>query len=779
MSITPRRLTLLVSFAVSSMVAAAPGKASGAADAGEQGKSETGAIQEVIVTAQKVQQPISKVPMSISAVTQATLEKEGIKDVVDLGRIMPGLTVSPGSEPQIAIRGLASTVGAATTAVYIDDTPVQMRNVLQQTGSAFPRIFDLERVEVLRGPQGTLFGAGSEGGTVRFITPTPSLTESSGFIRSEYAVTQGGAPSYELGAAFGAPIEAGKSGFRASLWRQREGGWVDRVSMADGSMIAPNTNANVATVGRLAMVYAPTPQLTITPSLLFQQTRRSDKDLFFENAGVNRSQFKIAQPGDDRFTLPGLTVQYDLEHVSVKSITSFFSRKQNRIDDYSYFEPASYQGGSPFVEGYPDYTAVNRMTTRQQNFVEELRFSSIAQPGDRLSWIGGLYYSRNRQSLYQTIHEPIGLLTQAAFGATVEQFFGVPDNLPYQFLEDQHFRQREVAAFGEVNYNLTPKLKLTAGVRVARNAFSFTDVQDGPEAGGYHQYGGSTTETPVTPKFGASYQLTPDDMVYATAAKGYRTGGANSSMSGNPSCVTGSPGTLSLSTLGLSDAPASYASDSVWSYELGSKLKLMDRRVTLAGSVYYIDWNHIQTGIFVSSCGLQYTTNLGKAVSKGFDLQAQARVLQSVTLSAAIGHGDARYASNAFRPDGKLLAKSGSELLNAPRWTAALGAQYDFELSEETKAYARLDYQYSGRYKGSPEPDVSGYDADLREGPSSRHASLRLGASRGPWEASAFVDNLFNSQDLLARSHDMPGDGLLRNVTFRPRTVGANLAYRF
>ena len=789
MTLTPRRLTVLVSLALNSMMHAAPVWAAGADDAAAQGDTPVqnaaapdaakNEVAEVIVTAQKTQQPISKVPMSISAMTQATLDKEGINNVADLARVVPGLTVRQNSEPVIAIRGLSSTVGASTTAIYIDDTPVQMHNVLTQTASAFPRLFDLDRVEVLRGPQGTLFGSGAEGGTIRFITPTPSLTETSGFARSGYAVTEGGAPSYEAGVAFGAPIVDGTAGFRASLWRQREGGYVDRVDPDTDDVVAPNVNSHTATVGRLAFVYAPTPRLTLTPSFYFQETRRGDKDEFFEDAGLNRSWYKLPQPASDRFTLSALTAQYDWDKVTLKSITSYFKRMQSRTDDYSYFSPSSYQGGSPYLAGDPGYTALEKQTTPQKNWNQELRLSSLNAPGDKLSWIGGVYFSRNKQSFRQTIEEPLDTLTQIAFGASVQDVFGVPNNGPYQWLEQEEFIQREAAAFGEVNYWITDKLKLTTGLRVARDSFTFTDLQDGPEAGGPHNYGGSTSETPVTPKFGLSYQLSSDDMLYATAAKGYRPGGANSAMAGNPACVAGAPGTVSLTTLGLADAPRAYGSDSVWSYEVGDKIKLFDRRLTLSASAYWIDWSKIQTGIFVSSCGLDYTTNLGNAVSKGLDLQAQARVLDSITLTAALGYGDAHYTSDAASGDGTVLAKAGDQLLNTPTWTLALGAQYDWTVGDNMQAYARLDYQYAGSYKGSPEAGVAGYEADLRDGPATSYFSTRAGLTRGRWELSAYVNNLLNSGTLLNRFHDIPGEGLYRNVTFRPRTLGVSATYRF
>src|SRR5579859_7373432 len=187
-------------------------------------------LQEVTVTATRRAESLSKVPISVTALTQEALDDRGIKDFTEVARFTPGVNVDNSGTNNISIRGIASTGGAGTTGIYLDDTPIQMRALAFNPDEALPKSFDIERVEVLRGPQGTLFGAGSEGGTVRYITTPPSLNQTSVYARSEVATTEGGAPSYELGAAVGGPLIDNTLGARISLWYRRDGGWVDDIN---------------------------------------------------------------------------------------------------------------------------------------------------------------------------------------------------------------------------------------------------------------------------------------------------------------------------------------------------------------------------------------------------------------------------------------------------------------------------------------------------------------------------------------------------------------------
>src|SRR5476649_2671244 len=188
-----------------------------------------GPMQEVVVTATRREEDLSKVPVSVTALTQEDMDTKGIKDITDVARFTPGIYIDNSGTNNISIRGISSSGGAGTTGIYIDDTPIQMRALAFNPDDTLPKTFDLDRVEVLRGPQGTLFGAGSEGGTVRYILTQPSLTKDSTYARGELSFTQYGEPSYEAGVAHGGPIIDGVLGFRVSVWYRKDGGWIDRV----------------------------------------------------------------------------------------------------------------------------------------------------------------------------------------------------------------------------------------------------------------------------------------------------------------------------------------------------------------------------------------------------------------------------------------------------------------------------------------------------------------------------------------------------------------------
>src|SRR3984885_481005 len=216
------------------------------ADESEPAAVEGAQLGEIVVTAQRREESLSKVPVSVTALTQEDMDTKGIKDIIDVVRFTPGIAIDNSGTNNISIRGISSTGGAGTTGIYIDDTPIQMRGLAFNPDDALPKWFDIDRVEVLRGPQGTLFGAGSEGGTVRYITTAPSLTKASIYGRSELSFTQGGAPSYEAGIAAGGPIIDGTLGARATIWYRRDGGWIEPVdpTAADPQSAGGDQEAN-------------------------------------------------------------------------------------------------------------------------------------------------------------------------------------------------------------------------------------------------------------------------------------------------------------------------------------------------------------------------------------------------------------------------------------------------------------------------------------------------------------------------------------------------------
>src|ERR1700730_4093309 len=215
----------------------------------------TGPLQEIVVTDTRHEEGLSKVPISVTALTQEAMDIRGVKDIQDVARFTPGVRIDNSGTNNIAIRGISSSGGAGTTGIYIDDTPIQIRALAFNPDDTLPKSFDMDRIEVLRGPQGTLFGAGSEGGTVRYIPPQPSLTKTSFYSRDEVAYTEGGAPSYEAGVAGGMPLIDGVLGARLTVWYRRDGGYIDQIDPVTRSRVQKNANYDNTAVIRLAAVW--------------------------------------------------------------------------------------------------------------------------------------------------------------------------------------------------------------------------------------------------------------------------------------------------------------------------------------------------------------------------------------------------------------------------------------------------------------------------------------------------------------------------------------------
>ncbi len=234
---------------------------------------------EIIVTATKREQSISDVPISIAALGRQSLDKQGIRDISDVALTVPGLRMDDRAVggSGISIRGIFSNTGASTTGVYIDDTSVAVRTGIDANMQPiYAGLFDIDRVEVLRGPQGTLYGAGSEGGTVRFISTRPSLDEYSIYSRAEAATTKEGEPTYEVGVAGGGPIVDGVLGFRASLWKRQDGGWLDRIAdteFDDGRLLEEDSNRNTTHSARASLLWRPAEGVSVMPSFYFQDAR--------------------------------------------------------------------------------------------------------------------------------------------------------------------------------------------------------------------------------------------------------------------------------------------------------------------------------------------------------------------------------------------------------------------------------------------------------------------------------------------------------------------------
>src|ERR1700730_2119504 len=386
--------------------------------AGDAETAPSGGLEEIVVTATRRSERLQDVPISVMAFSQEKLDSQGLKSIDDLSRLSPGLNFQrngmssagnyndEGSD--INIRGVDSTAGTSTTGIYIDDTPIQTRHLGFGAINAFPAVFDLDRVEVLRGPQGTLFGAGAEGGVVRFLAPDPVLNKSSGYARADAAATDGGSPSFEGGIAFGAPIIDDVLAFRVSISYRRDGGWVDRSSYTLSNPLAqlpiptftgvtqPNSNFSETQTARLAVKWQVTDKLEIMPSIYYQRLQINDTAAYWlslSNAGNNvfRNGNAGTNPSNDPFTLGAIRLKWDLGFASLLSNTSYYNRNQRATSDYTQYLRATWSSvpsyyadgspGSPSPNGYqlpntdpqPGDTACARFRDDQRNFCNAVR----------------------------------------------------------------------------------------------------------------------------------------------------------------------------------------------------------------------------------------------------------------------------------------------------------------------------------------------------------------------------------------------------------------------
>ena len=783
------------------------------------GATADSGLEEVVVTAQRREERLQDVPISVTALNQEQMDAQGVRNVDDLARLTPGITFQRsdarnGAMSTISIRGIASTAGASTTGVYIDDTPIQIRALGAGNAAfnAFPGVFDLDRVEVLRGPQGTLFGAGSEGGTVRFITPQPNLSKRSTYVRSELSYTQHGDPSYELGAAFSAPLVEEKIGVRISAWFRRDGGWVNRTDWSRASLqtfppTAPTpasvtdtldgkSNWQNSSAFKVAVNYVPTEGLTITPSLYYQKMHVNDTQAFWAalsdpGSGSFDNGNNISADSDDHFYLPALKIDWAFSNMRLVSNTAYFNRDSKATNDYTSFETSLWGQvfttlGSPplpptvrpYLNGpyYPaGFTpATSFQGNLQNNISEELRLQSD-DAGARISWVVGLYYSHSRQTAIQIVSDP-GLNTFIA-GLT-GGIAPVLEGGKYTFVQDPVIaRDEQLALYGQADIKVTDRLTLTAGVRAADTKFKATAFYHGFVVGPPVNDSGSQHEHPVTPKVGVSFKLNADNMVYATASKGYRIGGYNPRV-GAP-CAT-DPNYPGYHTL--------FGSDSVWSYEIGAKNDLFEHKLRVNTSAYHIDWKNIQQVVGLAGCGFAYTSNLGSARSQGLDLQADMAITHDLVAALAVGYSNAKYTQTVKSVPGAVrnLITDGDQIVGWP-WTVGLSGQYSFRAFGDHDSYVRVDYQYQAKQSSmvaGNNPQNGGFLPWATFSlPQTTQLSARAGVKLNGVDVSLFCNNITDDHPILAKaasvSFGIPG-GLVgyNESTFRPRTVGITAAYR-
>ncbi len=729
--------------------------------------SGTVGIQEITVTATRRAQSSERVPISMEVLGQAQLAEGSIKSISDIASVTPGLTFQlqgyASTLTLISFRGLESLFGASTVGVYVDDTPIQGRLSSDgNVGNPYPAVFDLNRVEVERGPQGTLFGSGSESGTVRFISNEPSLTTYSGLARAEIGATQSGDVSNEFGLAVGGPIINDKIGFRISAWERTNGGYLDIATPWNGKIVARNTNGDRTASFRAALAFEIGENTKFTPSVFYQDSvvgNSSRFDPVFSNPSKDEfvSVTLLPEHTHDHFVLPSAKLESHLGFADLTAVASYFYRRADLTSDLSGFVGAlglaNYGNplGTTYAASQADVSPLGTGTLVHA-YTQEVRLASH-NPAAFLTWVVGVYHDHRTQQDYQN-------QTSHDVDPTGHEIFYTLQTV----VDDQ------TALFGQVDVHLTRQLTLVGGDRIAWTKVSQTNINGTGVLDATPAYATTQiSETPNTPHASINFQVDPRNLVYATYSKGFRVGGGNDPLP--PVC-------------GYSAVPQQYSSDNVTNYEVGAKDLLLGGRLKVDSSVFHIQWNNIQQ-LAQPACGISYTFNSGKAVSNGFDLAVEALVTSQFKLDLSLAYANAHLTTNVFDSNGVILAQAGDRIgylpyVNAP-WNVNVTGNYTIPLASDKSLKLRLEYRYNSRNPGPFINQITAspnYAPQEHQDPATGLVNASVALTKGKADLSLKVNNLFNVHPLL----DVYAQSVVEAPTystFRPRTVSLALNYPF
>jgi len=756
----PRSMIYLT--VISLCTACLPAVAQNAAD------STADQLEDVVVTAQRRQEKLQDVPISMTAVTGDQLENFGNKTFTDYAATIPNLAQSTGagaggngnafgvsSTRAIAIRGV---FGNNTTGFYLNDTPVPM--------SLDPRVVDIDHIEVLRGPQGTLFGQGSMGGTVRLVTREPSLDSRSGKIDLEGTYVDHGGGGYSAQGTFNTPLIkdnvglriSGYSAFDPGLFTRTWGGPQDPRSPSidyppGGAPIGheDHVGAEQGQGYSITLKIAPEaiPGLSITPMYMYQHTNTNGYPLADYTADnfTQTRPLNVPEAVEDTWSFGSLTIKQDTDFGRFIASGTYFYRRAYDLEDTTDAHAIVFWG----LPYYVPAPLPNVLNTRTWN--GEVRFESTFK--GPLNFVIGFFDSLSDRHFRENYFAP-GL--DQASGYTIGTDLEYTQNTPNA--------DRERAEFIDVTFKPTERLEFSAGVRRAYLAHEGAYTADGPLNGGTSgppDTYSEAHENQTAPRYTGKYQYAPDQMVYASAAKGFRIGGTNSLL---PPICDGD-----LAALGLKNG-APFNSDSLWSYEIGSKNAFLENRIRTRAAAYRIKWKGIQQSVYLP-CTFNLVANSGAAESTGAELEIDMAVIDHLTLNLSAGYEDAKI-TEANETSRTIV---GQPLTGVPRWSGSASANYVIPLGERT-AFLRAQYDFTGArtsFNNIPPADggrsLSSYGL----------LNLRVGLNQGPWELTLSARNLFNKLgvigDLIPEGAELEGRPKL--FVTRPRTIGLELKREF
>jgi len=758
-------------------------------------------IQKVMISAEK-QTTVQRKSGSIEAVSGVLLEQNAVPDVTTLLQSIAGVSLKTEGtgQTEIEMRGMTSSGGSSpTSGFYLDDIPLTPPAGAQNGKVVIsPALYDMEGVDVLRGPQGTLYGAGSMGGSVKLISTAPDPSGFAASMQSILSGTQGGGFNHTDNVMLNVPLVQDSMALRVVASEAYTSGWIDRivsnafpvvgntgatrgdVQSAPVSASYPHSNAAQQYNLRMNLLWKATPQLTIAPGLYYF-TSRQDGISAYDSTPATQTHyqpFDIAEPMTDRMTIGTLKVTYAFDAADLTWSTSYWKRRSTQVqdgsEDFNNPQSGATLASNNNINGpQPGYygpggtgTVVGTEDDPTRQLSQELRLES--KGGGPFQWVAGAYASDywstwNFSGITANPSVYMDLGTNQA--ATTNQWF----------VANSPTHMTQFALFGNGSYAIDDHWKVEAGARLYRYNYAFSSTITGWGSG----YGAATPsatgairliDTGVNPKLGLSYDFDKDTMVYANVARGSRPGGGNALYPTTGAFWSGAYAPFNYTN----GWPSTYKPDSVVSYEVGEKARFFDRRLTLNASAYYENWKNPQLLAYPGDWA--FNVNGNKATIEGADVDMKAVLGGGFVLGAVVGYTHAN-----VEPGDHWEISPGKVMPDVPLFNGNLSLTYQKHLNNGYIFTAEVDNAYvDSRYSLSfVYPDQStGHYVKL---PAYDLTNLRFGleSSHG-WGVSAFVTNLTNKHAALENmfQETEPSAAFGRVMTNQPFTAGINLTYK-
>ncbi len=705
-------------------------------------------LQEVVVTAQKRSENLQDVPLSVSAINADALLQQNNLDAAAFLPQVPGVALDQVSNGQdsITIRGISTGYGTnPTVGITIDQVPFGTSLYATDGCCIFPELdpLMLDRVEVLRGPQGTLYGANAMGGLLNFVTATPSTTASAGSAEVDASTVAHGNQGYGVRAAYSTPLVTNQLALQMSAFDRQDPGYI-----SDPLQGRSHINEAHVSGGRIALDDNLTDLLNMKLSALYQKTTSGGSnmvDIGLSGTPVYGPYEHERMPGmdglDQHLQFYTLNLTASLGSVSLTSLTGFqrlfFSDPIDETPGFGPLLPDFYPGVSNLGLAFFNVIDTKRWT-------QEFRVASSGQT--RLQYVAGLFYSDENNNLYQQI-APATYTTGALLSSLTQTLVNY---------SQQNYRQ--YAAFANVTFNVTDRFDIGAGGRYSHNRQNLAQNQSGELIGPTAVISStSETERPTTYSFTGRYHFDPDQMLYGRIASGYRAGGAN---------FTYPPG------------HASFDPDTTVNYELGFKSEWWDHRLVVNPAVYYIDWSKIQV-FQTTSTGLAYYTNGGRASSQGLELSLDAQPADGLHVSGNVAYDDAKLTENA--PPNTFYGISGDRLPFSAKWTANIASDYVRPITGSVRAFAGFTVTYTGARVIDFSPVATLPRLPL---PAFTRVDLRCGAKIERFRAALTIRNVGDTRGYLGGFDWTSGitnspTGPFDAALIVPRTFGLSLSSDF